>query len=431
MATKTSWILGKNARSQLFSYPYNTARGRRVATSKLLAKQILKKADIPVPKTIHIFRKPEDVLKFDWGSLPSSFALKPNKGLGGEGIIVVKKRSEDKEGWITASKRKVTKEDLQLHVMDILEGAYSLKNVPDKAFIEEYIGRHKAFRKIAFRGFPDIRVIVFNRVPVMAMMRLPTKESGGRANLHQGAIAVGIDIATGITTKAFWHNRYIRYKPDTQRKLNGIKIPQWTKILETAALCGDAVELSLYGADMVLHPEKGPIVLEINFQPGLSIQYANRAGLRRRLERVEGLEVKDAEHGVKIAKSIFAARFANRVLANEGIKTVNVFEIIKLKAGKSKVPVEAKLDTGAWTTSIDKQLAEELDLINEKNILWYKKVRSSLGVDKRPIISVTFWLAGRKIKTNANIANRSKLKKKIVIGRKDLEGFLISPSRIQ
>jgi hypothetical protein len=81
--------------------------------------------------------------------------------------------------------------------MDILEGAYSLGNVPDSAFIEEFVGRHKAFRRYAYRGTPDIRVIVYNKVPVMAMLRLPTKESGGRANLHRGAIAAGIDMATG------------------------------------------------------------------------------------------------------------------------------------------------------------------------------------------------------------------------------------------
>jgi len=43
-------------------------------------------------------------------------------------------------------------------------------------------------------GLPDIRVIAYNMVPVMAMMRIPTKESGGKANIHGGACAVGIDI---------------------------------------------------------------------------------------------------------------------------------------------------------------------------------------------------------------------------------------------
>ncbi|MEJ2348137.1 MAG: sugar-transfer associated ATP-grasp domain-containing protein, partial [Patescibacteria group bacterium] len=370
---KPSSILGKNARSQLFSYKHNTARGRKIATSKLLAKSVLKKAGIPVPETYKIFKTPRDIVDFDWSKLPDSFALKPNKGLGGEGIIIVKKRDKEGNGWITVSRKKVTVEDLKLHAMDILEGAYSLKNVPDRAFIEEYIGRHKAFKKYAFRGFPDIRIIVFNKVPVMAMMRVPTKDSGGRANLHQGAIAVGIDIATGITTKAYWHSRYIKYKPETKRKLNGIKIPKWTDILEIAASCGEPTQLGLYGADIVLHPEKGPMVLELNYQPGLSIQYANKAGLRKRIERVEDLEVKDPEHGVKIAKALFTARFADRVAAKEGVKTVGVWEHVKiLSKNKRKVEISAKIDTGAWRTSIDRTLAKDMGLLEKENVLWSK-----------------------------------------------------------
>ena len=75
-------------------------------------------------------------------------------------------------------KKRVTAEDLKLHTLDILEGAYSMGNEPDSAFIQEYVARHSAFRKYAFRGTPDVRVIVFNKIPIMAMLRLPTKESG-------------------------------------------------------------------------------------------------------------------------------------------------------------------------------------------------------------------------------------------------------------
>jgi alpha-L-glutamate ligase-like protein len=425
---KVSHILGLNARAQLYSYPYNTGKGKRIAASKLLTKKYLSKEDIPVPEIYAKFRKPQDTLNFDWNELPSAFALKPNKGLGGEGIIVVKKRSKDKSSWITTQRKRVTEDDLKLHVLDILEGAYSAGNVPDIAYVEEFVGRHKAFKKYAYRGTPDIRVIVFNRVPIMAMLRLPTKESGGRANLHQGAIGVGVDVATGITTKAIWHNRQIRLKPGTNRKLHGIKIPNWSKILEIAVRCQMASFLGYMGADIVLHPKKGPMVLEMNYMPGLSIQLANAAGLKKRLERIEDLKVRDTEHGVKIAKALFAGPFADRVKAEEGVKTVHVFETIKIKNDRGKkVKVEAKIDTGAWRSSIDKDMADELGLLKRKNILWYKKVRSSLGVEKRPVINFTFWLAGRKIETNANVANRSRLKKKVVVGRKALKGFLVSP----
>src|SRR3990167_4594898 len=221
---KTSAILGLNARAQLFSYKYNQIRAKKIANSKLITKKVLAKAGTPVPEIYKKFTNPREVVSFDFGTLPDSFALKPSKGLGGDGIIVIKKRAKDpsassgqaRNAWITTQRNRITSDDLQLHILDILEGAYSVGNIPDAAFFEEYVGRHKAFRKYAHRGTPDIRIVIFNKVPIMAMLRLPTRESKGRANLHQGAIAVGIDIATGITIRAYWHDRFIRYKPGTK-----------------------------------------------------------------------------------------------------------------------------------------------------------------------------------------------------------------------
>jgi alpha-L-glutamate ligase-like protein len=425
---RLSNILGLNARSQLYSYKYNSGRGKTIANSKIKTDLALTKAGIPHPEILAKFKSTEQIEKFHWDKLPEAFALKPSRGLGGEGIIIVKKKDNDGDGWITIQKQKVGVDDLKLHTMDILEGAYSMDYSPDVAFIQEFIGRHKAFRKYAYRGTPDIRIIVFNKVPVMAMLRLPTKESGGRANLHQGAVAVGVDIATGITTRAIWHNEAIIFKPGTKRKLTGIKIPEWNRMLEMAIACQEATGLGYLGADLVLHPEKGPMVLELNAEPGLSIQLANQAGLRKRLDRVDELSTRNAEHGIKIAKALFASPFSDRVRQEEIVKTVNIFETIKIKAADgSKIAVSAKLDTGAWRTSIDKDLAKNLGLLEKNNILWYKKVRSSLGVENRPVIDLVFWLAGKRVETNANIANRSRLKKKVVVGRKALKGFLVSP----
>jgi alpha-L-glutamate ligase-like protein len=424
---KFSSILGLNSRTTLFSYKYNTRQAKKNADSKIQTARILKAADVPAPSIIFKFKDPLDINKFDWESLPGSFALKPSRGLGGEGIIVVKKRDPlNRQYFITTRRKRINVPDLKLHILDILEGAYSMGNIPDVAFIQEYVGRHKVFRKYAYRGTPDIRVIVFNKVPVMAMLRLPTKESGGRANLHQGAIAVGIDIATGITTRAIWHGEFIRYKPDTKRKLHGIKIPSWDKILETAVRAQIVSGLGYLGVDIVLHPEKGPMVLELNAQPGLQIQLANRAGLRRRLDKVEDLTITSAEQGVRIAKALFVERFADRVKAEEGIKTINVWELVKVvAANKEKVEVVAKIDTGAWRTSIDKTLAKKLGLTKKENILWTKKFRSGLGREVRYVINLKYYLAGRKIKTIASLSNRSHLRSPLIVGRRDLAGFLV------
>lgn len=436
---KLSSILGLNARSQLYLTPQNAPKSRRIADSKLLMFRVLKKAGIPTPEVYKRFKEPRDVFDFDWTTLPDAFALKPSRGFGGEGIIVIKKRGKDEKGhkmsstWITTQRKRITAEDLKLHVLDILEGAYSMKNIPDVAFVQEYVGRHKTFRKYAYRGTPDIRVIVFNKIPVMAMLRLPTKESGGHANLHQGAIGVGVDIATGITTKAIWHGKEIKYKPETSRKLHGIKIPNWTTCLEIAVKTAIVSGLGFSGVDIVLHPEKGPMVLELNARPGLQIQLANMGGLKKRLERVEDLQVRDAEHGVKIAKALFAERFADRVAAEEGIKTLKSIEPVTILSldKKQKVVVQARVDTGAVRSSIDKDLAEKLGLLSKSNILWKDRFeyRSASGLQVRPVVGIEFTVAGRKIKSSVSVANRSKLSTPFLIGRNDMIGFLVNPGQ--
>ncbi len=425
---KLSSILGLNARSQLYLYKYNSKRGKKIADSKLVMYRVLKHAKIPTPTVYNKFKKPEDIFRFDWGKLPHSFVLKPSRGFGGEGIIVVKKRAKDNSGWLTTQKQKVTVDDLKLQILDIMEGAYSLGNVPDIAFIQEYVGRHKAFRKYAYRGTPDIRVVVFNKIPVMAMLRLPTKESGGRANLHQGAMGVGIDIATGITTTAISHGKPIIFKPGTKRKLNGIKIPYWDDILELSVCCQTVSGLGYIGVDIILHPERGPMVLELNASPGLQIQLANMAGLRRNLDRVEDLEVRDAEHGVRIAKALFAGKFSGKVTEKHGNKVLKASEEVKvLAADGKKVSIIAKIDTGAWSSSLDRGLARDLGLLSKSRILWYRKKKSALGEEDRPIIGITFWLAGRRINSYVSTAKREGLTYKMIIGRSDLQGFVIDP----
>ena len=423
---KISSILGIYARTVAYAYKYNTRRGKNIADSKIQTAKVLKKAGIAHPKVFRKFRNPEEVLNFDWEKLPDKFALKPSRGLGGAGIIVVKKKLK-KGGWLTTQKERLTADDLKLHALDILEGAFSLGNEPDVAFLQDYVGRAKVFRRWAYRGTPDVRIIVFNKVPVMAMLRLPTKESGGRANLHQGAIGVGVDIATGITTKAIWHGEQIVFKPGTERKLRGIKIPGWTSILETAVRAQIASGLEYLGVDIVIHPEKGPMVLELNAQPGLQIQLANMEGLKKRLERIEDIDVIDAEHGVRIAKALFAGRFENRKAVEEGIKTIFIWEKIEVVASDNKKhAVYAKVDTGAWRTSIDKDLADQLGLLSTKNILWSRKVRTTAGTEERPVINLKLRLAGRRINTLASVTRRIHMRVPVIIGRRDLAGFLVS-----
>jgi hypothetical protein len=325
--------------------------------------------------------------------------------------------------------------------------------MPDSVLVEERIKIHPMFLSITKTGTPDIGVVVYNKIPVMAFLRIPTEESGGKANLQQGAIGLGVDLATGITTfgvqgKSEEISKIYDFGKKKMIKVNGIRIPKWREILETAVDCQRAIPgLGFMRVDVVLDKDKGPVVLEVNARPGLSIQICNKAGLRLRMEKVEDIEVKSVDHAVTLAKYLFGESFFEKVEQKEKIKTVEPLEIIKVKIPKGFKPdlqkspilklrkhrvveVRAKIDTGAFRSSMDRNLAEKLGLLDESRVLYYRHYRSSLGTHKdRPVIGVTFWLNGKKVVTAVNVADRNKLRTKFLLGRKDLEGFLISAKK--
>ena len=329
----------------------------------------------------------------------------------------------------------ITSQEIKAHCQEILAGKFSLHGLADSVIVEERIKIHPMFLSITKAGTPDIRVIIYNKVPVMAMFRIPTEKSGGKANLQQGGIGLGIDLATGITTfgvegKGNLITKIYDYGKKKMRKVNGIKIPFWREILETAVKCQQIMPgLGFLGVDVVLDKEKGPFVLEVNARPGLSIQICNKAGLKSRMNKVEEIEVRSIEHALTLSKYLFGEKFFEKVEEKEKIKTVSPLEIIKVKMGKGKrnfKEVRAKVDTGAFRSSIDKTLATELGLLAPERILYYRHYRSALGKNMdRPVIGLTFWLKDRKIITAVNVADRKKLRTKFLLGRKDLEGFLI------
>jgi alpha-L-glutamate ligase-like protein len=426
---KAQHLLGKNARNRIY-LRLNKKRGRKIADSKLLTKTILKKHNLPHPELYKVFENQEELNTFQWESLPGSFVIKPSRGLGGEGILVIKKKAKWAGEWFLMGSSKVDASQLKLHVLDIFAGRFSLHNLPDKAFVEERIKIHPLFKRYTYRGTPDVRIIVYNRVPIIAMLRLPTAESRGKANLHQGAVGVGIDLATGITTYGYHHGQRIKLIPETKKKVNGLKLPFWQETLILAVKVQEIIpQLGYLGVDIVLDKEKGPMVLELNVRSGLSIQNANLAPLRKRLERVEGLTVESAEKGVKIAQDLFAERFADKVLAQKGAKIVDVLEEVKIRdINKKKIPVLAKVDTGALRSSIDRNLAEELGLLTSENTIFTRYYRSALGKRKeRKVIGLTFYLKGRRIKTSASVTNRSHLSTPFLVGIRDLAGFLVRP----
>jgi alpha-L-glutamate ligase-like protein len=425
---KSGYLLGMNARNLTYLQPSNSLRAIRIADNKLLAKKILQKAGLPVLQTHSVIHHLKELKEFDWTSLPLSFALKPNRGLGGEGILIVYGRKKKfPHPWVKADKKLVQIKDFQNHISNILEGNFSLASLPDIAFFEERIKLLKLFKLYVYRGIPDIRIVVYNSVPIIAEMRLPTKESGGKANLHLGGIGVGIDLGTGITTTAIQRDHLIEYIPKSRILLRGLQIPEWKEILKLAVQAQEISKIGFLGVDIAIDREKGPIILELNARPGLSIQIANLTPLGDRLQRVKGLKVKTITKGVKIAQDLFGGEIEEELEEISGRKVIGINEPIEiLDIERNKYLTMTKIDTGAYRTTICTSLAEKLGI---NQVIGSKKVRGALGIEERPIINLSFVLDKRLVNTEAFMADRTEMKYDIIVGRKDLKRFLVDPAK--
>jgi len=419
-------ILGMNARNFLYIRRYNSGEAKWRADDKLVTKQLLIKHHMATPKLISKFIHPDDIKNFNWQLPENGFAIKPARGYGGGGILVIK--SWDGEYAETTSGEVYSKKQIQSHIYDIFDGAYSLQYIPDKAFIEGLVNPANIFKKNGIRGVPDIRIIVFRKIPIMAMMRVPTNESHGKANLHLGAIGVGIDIRTGITIHAIYKNKPISLYPDNKKRIAGVKIPKWHEILLLASKVATVSQLGYVGVDIVIDEHEGPQVIEINARPGLNIQNANMVSLRTRMERVEDMHIPTPERGVEIAQSLFSEHYSDRVKTSPKILTViqpvTIYGNLKNGVDTHKETVHAKLDSGAYRSSIDKKLAKKLSLpVSDKKVF----IQSASGTAYRKTVHLTFDLAGKKIKSIATVVDRSHLKFPVIIGRIDLKGFLLKP----
>ena len=423
MAIKPSHILGMNSRFQYTKL--NPSSAKQYGFSKLRTKQLLADTDIPTAQVYHVFESIDDLNEIKWESIQIPFVIKPASGSAGKGVWVIKKKHPTQEIWYDSDGVKISENDLNLHVTNILDGEYSTWGSQHRAIVEEAIGIHPALAKYAYKGTPDIRVIVFNSVPIMAMARIPTQESHGRANLDQGAIGLGIDLASGATTYGVKGKKEtITHFPNSKKKVNGILIPFWSKVLETAVKASNTAGYVYMGADIFLHPEKGPMIVELNGFPGLSIQLCNRAGLKRRIERVEGIEVRDAQHGVKIAQALFAESFADKIKVEEGLTLIPYDPVLTVHNDtKKEHHVPAMVNTGRHRSAISETLAEELGLLDLDDLLWQQQ---ELLEGKLPVVNVSFKLKHRTIKTAMVVTKRlNRTSYKIELGRNDLQGFLV------
>lgn len=281
-------ILGMNRRNISYISRYNPRHLYPLVDNKFKTKVMMEEAGITTPKLLGVIDSQYDVSRLEEILADSTgFAIKPAKGSGGKGIMVLSRNSDGL--LVKSSGAIVSLDELQNHISNILAGVYSLGGSLDVALIEDLIQFDPALGEFSFEGVPDIRVIVCRGFPVMAMIRLATRASDGKANLHQGAVGVGLDIATGRPLNSVQFGEQVQRHPDTGRPLSELQIPQWQTLLELAARCCEVSGLGYIGTDMVLDRRFGPMLLELNARPGLAIQVANGAGLLPRLRRIDAL----------------------------------------------------------------------------------------------------------------------------------------------
>ncbi len=282
-------IVGMNRRNLEFIGRHNSRSVYPLVDNKLLTKRLVAKAGIPTPALIHDLSH-----QFEVEAVPvrlaelDKFVIKPAQGSGGRGILVVAGR--DGEHFVKSNGERANIIQIKRLLTNIISGLYSLGGRMDSAIVESLVTMHEMFTAISVDGVPDIRVIVFRGYPVMAMLRLGTRASDGKANLHQGAIGVGLDIQTGKSVGAVQRNRTITRHPDNGLPLDDIRIPDWPDLLKLASRCFDVTNLGYLGCDIVIDAEAGPLLLEMNARPGLAIQIANGCGLDNRLRAVRDRE---------------------------------------------------------------------------------------------------------------------------------------------
>ncbi|MCK7592447.1 alpha-L-glutamate ligase-like protein [Pseudomarimonas salicorniae] len=282
-------LMGIGRRNADYVLAYNQRKFYPRVDDKLITKRLALEAGLPVPDLYAVVHEEHQI-----GDLHEKlkahdqFVVKPAHGSGGDGILVITGKRGDK--YRRSNGHLMSRGDFEHHLSNGLSGLFSLGGHPDHLLVEYCVQFDPVFDQVSYKGVPDVRIIVFLGYPVMAMIRLPTRMSDGKANLHQGAIGVGIDIPTGTTRRGVWGTEIIKDHPDTEQSIVGLEIPRWDELLEMASRCYELSGLGYVGVDFVLDRNRGPLILELNARPGLAIQIANGNGALHRLRKVEALK---------------------------------------------------------------------------------------------------------------------------------------------
>ncbi len=408
MIFRSHWLLGQNARNLQYIKGESFQIAKKLADSKLTTKKFLASHKVAVPETLWIIKSHWEVSIDKIKAYAPPFVIKPNNGYGWKGILVIDSLSAEGR-FITNSWESFSPQELSEHFVYILDGFFSLSGGRDKVIIEKKVVLTKEIELLGKYGLPDVRIVAYNMVPVMAMIRIPTEESDGKANIHVGACAAGIDIGTWGLTYISHHGKIVKSIPGIW-DVRGIIIPEWDKILSLAVQVQQVSWIKFLGCDVVLDENDGPLLLEINVRPGLEIQNVNLAPLRARLNKVEWVDISSVEKGVRLWRDLFSWDIEERIKSLSWKKVAGSQEYLKVIYEEKTYNYIADIRISVLESFIDREFAANILKIDVESKSSIRLDSEILGI-KRPLRFVLSDLEGEKIR----------------LWKQALKGFLIDP----
>ncbi len=354
------WILWIHKRNNNYIKKFNPQKGIRLAKNKIKTKKFLYERWIPVPKTLFECKSESDRLQFDFTQIRSTqFVLKPNKWSKWEGIVIVQdmKRTtsaEQQYSWwdkIRGLDRKIilsgymflikgiwiSEYELKKQMIGIFKGLYNQSHIHDTLLIEEKLIPWKGFELFCQYGLADIRIIMFNLVPTIAMLRVPTQESGWKANLAQWGIGLWVDIVTGKITSLYYQwESYHQDFPTEWMFLHNKKVPYRQEILQHSSNIQYFVNSGYLGMDWVI-TEHGPKLLEINARSWLEIQNITGIPLLQIMKKIEDIDVTTPSKWLQISRTLFSTEKINELKDNQIIYLSQTGKIIYRNKEKNKI----------------------------------------------------------------------------------------------
>lgn len=440
-------ILGNNARNLLYIKKFNDKKGIRLANNKLQTKDFLIERGIPFAKTYGIISNRKELYEFDFAYLPKkNFVVKPNQWSKWQGVYIVKYIEEQHTEEIVEEKKisktqhalqkrwsqikkiffqefsdnhhygkyqigneVLTDQEFRRRLVDILDGKYSMTIGGDKIIIEEKLIAWELFKDFCEYGLADIRVIVFNLVPVATMIRVPTKDSGGKANLAQWGLWFGIEVGSGKITSLLWKNKIYTIKfPKKFAQFQNKKLPYRNDILFLSSKVQYFVNLWYLALDRVITNE-WPKLLEINARAWLEVQKVSDIKLKNILDKIADLKIIDPEKWVEIAKSLFTPEKSDLLWQHKLLYLSQYAKfIIKEKEEEEKLDIIVEVDLNKSGNFMSQKL---FDKIKENKREWYIDLYENEIVLKKAKFSILESLTDNKI----------------ILGNKTASHFLVKP----